>query len=156
TMAKPKIGLLLALAAGIILAAAGVAQQVLSAGPQADEAAEPQPPAAEKAPPAHADLHGDPLPEGAVARLGTVRFNHGNGLNSLFFSADGKTVVSHGGGVVRTWDAATGRQLAQFSVPKRWADDQAGLGPDGKTLVLLAQEFPSDVLSVWDLAQGRE
>jgi RNA polymerase sigma factor (sigma-70 family) len=156
-MAKPKVGLVLALAAGLALVAAGVAQQVLSAGqPQGGESAEPEPAPPEKERPAHTDLHGDPLPEGAVARLGTVRFNHGNGLNSLFFSPDGKTILSHGGGLVRLWDAATGRQLAQFSVPKRWADDQAGLTPDGKSLVLLAQEFPSDVLSVWDLTRGKE
>jgi RNA polymerase sigma factor (sigma-70 family) len=159
-MAKPKWGLALALLAGVVLTAAGVAHQVRSAGqPDEGTAIVPAPAAAEpgeKARPARKDLYGDALPDGAVARLGTVRFNHGNGLNSLFFSADGQRVISHGGGFLRIWDAATGQEQAQFALPRRWADDQAALSPDGKTLILLAQEFPSDALSVWDLTAGKE
>src|SRR5262249_59699033 len=117
----PKVGLMLALAAGAVLAAAGVAQQVLSArqsqgdeSPKSRSAADDVRPAGpEKERPAHADLHGDLLPEGAVARLGTVRFNHGDGLDSLLFSAGGKTVVSPRGGVFRLVDAAMGRATGE-------------------------------------------
>jgi hypothetical protein len=41
------------------------------------------------------DLYGDPLPEGAVARLGSVRLRH-PGLKDFAFLADGRTVVTVG------------------------------------------------------------
>jgi RNA polymerase sigma factor (sigma-70 family) len=163
-MGKSKVALALLLTVGVVLAAAGVAHQVLSAdqpgkgegtGPkQAGRVAGAGP--AERIRPPGTDLHGDALPDGAVARLGTVRFNHGRNLRSLVFSADGKVILSHGGGLLRLWDAATGKQRAQFSVPRHWGDDQAHLMPDGKTVVLLAQDSPSDTLSVWDLTRGKE
>src|SRR5262249_30057991 len=42
------------------------------------------------------DRFGDPLPEGAVSRLGTLRFNHGNRVLALHVMPDGKKVVSLG------------------------------------------------------------
>ena len=63
----------------------------------------------EKKIPPRMDLYGDPLPEGAVSRLGTVRFNHGGWLDSLFFAPGGKTLISAGSGKIRIWDAASGK-----------------------------------------------
>ncbi len=113
------------------------------------------------------DRYGDPLPDGAIARLGTVRFNHGDDLNSLHFLPDGKTIItegyesgsgyrSRGAGILRFWDAATGKELRHFRKSKPPRDDQTALTPDGKTMVFLNQEDESDTVRLWDLAQGKE
>jgi hypothetical protein len=61
------------------------------------------------------DLHGDPLPPGAVARLGTVRLRHivrdGSGAASVAFSSDGKRLITCGDVGVCVWDVATGKRL---------------------------------------------
>lgn len=56
------------------------------------------------------DWHGDPLPDGAVARLGTVRFR-GPSTREVAFSADGTRLYSAADKVVYVWDAETGRRL---------------------------------------------
>lgn len=60
-----------------------------------------------------ADLYGDPLPEGAVARLGTTRYWLGNQVTSLVFLPDGKSLLS-GGDSIQVMDLATGKQLRRF------------------------------------------
>jgi RNA polymerase sigma factor (sigma-70 family) len=67
-----------------------------------------------KMPLAGRDIFDDPLPKGAVARLGTVAFRHGtvnviSTSDSLTFTPDGKQLISSGGGWLRRWDVATGR-----------------------------------------------
>ena len=70
--------------------------------------------------PAGVDLYGDPLPEGAVARMGTLRFAHGDDLaRSPALAADHRTfaTVSNFGGqgrMICLWDANTGKQLRQI------------------------------------------
>ena len=62
------------------------------------------------------DALGDPLPERAVARLGSSRLRHGGRIDRVAFSPDGRKVASWGGeyGVsdgIAIWDAATGKEL---------------------------------------------
>jgi RNA polymerase sigma factor (sigma-70 family) len=102
------------------------------------------------------DAFGDPLPEGALARLGTVRFNHGDGLNSLHFSPDGHTIISEGAGTVRLWDAATGKESGHFATPEPSWDEQTALSQDGKTMISLNQEWANDTVRTLDLAQGKQ
>ena len=60
------------------------------------------------------DRHGDPLPAGAVARLGTVRWRHPDGPMHLAFSHDGKTLASSGWEQVRFWEVSSGRQIKRL------------------------------------------
>jgi RNA polymerase sigma factor (sigma-70 family) len=66
----------------------------------------------------HVDRAGDPLPPGALARLGTVRFRHpGHGVKELAFLPDRKTILTvDEGSSLRYWDAASGRLLREVSV----------------------------------------
>jgi WD40 repeat protein len=61
---------------------------------------------------------GDPLPPGAVLRLGTSRFRHGGQIYSLAYSADGRRVVTGNAPMngaldasVIVWDAQSGQRL---------------------------------------------
>ena len=102
------------------------------------------------------DALGDPLPAGAVARLGTVRFNHGDGLKALLFTPDGKAVVSVGNGLARVWDAASGAERSQFPTNGSDWDEPAVVTPDGKRLVLVRQQWRNDPVRSFDLATGKE
>jgi WD40 repeat protein len=56
------------------------------------------------------DLNGDPLPEGALVRMGTVQLRHDGAR--VMFSAGGKTLTTWGQDfTLRTWDVGTGKQL---------------------------------------------
>ena len=105
------------------------------------------------------DRFGDPLPKYARARLGSTRFHHGTSLFQALYTPDGKSLVAiEYDAIVRVWDAATGRIIAEIGDVK--ADSrmssryrEIALSPDGKALAMIDQ--PAE-LSIWDLASGRE
>jgi RNA polymerase sigma factor (sigma-70 family) len=86
--------------------------------------------------PRSVDRHGDPLPAGALARLGTVRFRHGYGITGAALSADGKTVFTSDHHSVHVWDAVTGKSKAQFFQDNYYHRGMA-LSPDGRTLAVV-------------------
>lgn len=137
----------------------------------------PAPPAKQ----ARVDLFGDPLPQGAIARFGTVRLFHRgparlsfrSPVSTLLYSGDGKTVFSAGlTETIRCWDVESGKEVRQFVVPQDWmpaghwlAAGTLALSPDGKTLAattvhapLVNGGFPEDhqgLFFLWDVASGK-
>jgi WD40 repeat protein len=61
------------------------------------------------------DTHGDPLPSGAIGRLGSTRLRHSGYIKGLTFLPDGKTLAAVDlDGVVRLWDVATGKERLHY------------------------------------------
>jgi WD40 repeat protein len=110
----------------------------------------PAAPPAEKAE-ARTDRYGDPLPEGAVARLGTLRLSHRDEISSAAFSPDGRTIATAGGDIL-LWDLKKGKQLRRLTEPTAYFRQVAFL-PDGKTLI--AADCGADAVFCWDVATGR-
>ena len=100
------------------------------------------------------DLFGDPLPAGAIARLGTVRLRHGDYLHALAFAPDGKTLISAGRDGMRVWQTATSRPVRHFGEPM--FQPSVSLSPDGRRLAV-ARFYPGSggPIEVWDVATGK-
>jgi WD40 repeat protein len=89
--------------------------------------------------PARFDQAGDPLPPGAVARIGTTRYRVRGWHQQVFLSPDGKTVLAKGEeSVLKFFDAETGKDLGEIKDPDlfNWTADQS---PDGKFLAIVGQ-----------------
>ena len=68
--------------------------------------------------PPKVDRYGDPLPAGAVARLGTVHLDARAMTRNYRFAADGKTFHAEAAGPAwAEWDAATGKLLRRVRLP---------------------------------------
>jgi WD40 repeat protein len=99
------------------------------------------------------DRYGDPLPPGAIARMGTTFFRHSGWTADAVFSPDGKALISSGGdGQVRLWSVATGKERAHFAVNPQGVEGLA-LSPDGKTL---AGIDTSSQAYLWQVSTGKE
>jgi WD40 repeat protein len=110
-------------------------------------------PAATGLPRPRTDALGDPLPEGAIARFGTARLRHPNGVKALAFSPSGKLLASAGwNNEIRLWDPATGKPRGQFQghgVTVR----AIAFAPDGRTLVSASSD---GTVRLWDIARRRQ
>ncbi len=109
-------------------------------------------PASARAQPApRTDRFGDPLPAGAILRLGTTRLRAT--ASAVAFASDGKTILTTTGAyTLARWDAATGRLREEIELPGRretWS--QSWLSPDGKRLAISEPRG----LGIWDTASGK-
>ena len=139
------------LAAVALVLAAGVAA---GAGLLAGSAAPPElapPPRAVEAPAPLVDALGDPLPPGAVARLGTNRLHHGENLQRVLVSPDGRHILSQGNRTWKLWEADTGKELPVAGGKYPPAAVLAG-GPAGRGLAVVVQTDDGWVLA--DAATG--
>jgi RNA polymerase sigma factor (sigma-70 family) len=99
------------------------------------------------------DLHGDPLPEGALVRLGTVRLRHPGALSAkLAFLPDGKIITSGDDGLIRLWDPATGKELHSWQWTQPGRIGSMALSADGRLVAV------SDHKGTYlrDLVSGKE
>jgi WD40 repeat protein len=125
------------------------------------------------------DRHGDPLPKGALQRLGTLRYRQPTPIVAFVFAPDGKTYATTSyvtaDFAVYLWQTSTGRLLLRCEVAhgRRHASAFAGddknaapvrkkgiepliepvlaFAPDGKTVAAAA----SGDLVMWDTTTGR-
>lgn len=111
----------------------------------------------------------DPLPPGALARMGSPRFRHPRWAHTLVFTPDGRKLVSAGSGALVVWDARTGEALRFIGSPHgEMADGTAGVMaayPLAGGSALLVNEMrsvdgrPRNRFYVWDVggdAEARE
>jgi WD40 repeat protein len=107
---------------------------------------------------ARTDLYGDPLPRGALVRLGTLRWRTGAGVEALAFSSDGKLLAAETKRGVWLFDTATGKRKP-FR-PGGSSVAQIAFSPDGRRLAFTCTPEGARpgkrVVRIWDLAGGRK
>src|SRR5262245_57176615 len=92
---------------------------------------------ARPADPPRLDAHGDPLPDGALRRLGTLCYRHLGPPGSAALSPDGRKIAVADGVAVRLLDAASGRELLRVRVADADVSRLAFSG-DGRLLAAAA------------------
>jgi WD40 repeat protein len=110
--------------------------------------------------PVRTDRYGDPLPTGAIARLGTVRLRAGDEVHSVVFTPDGKFVILSDAGAqfhgpdrfIGVYDATTGARVRAFPGHRLNVLARLAVSPDGKTL---AEIGGAHSVCLWDLETGR-
>jgi RNA polymerase sigma factor (sigma-70 family) len=139
TGTKVKLGVALFVALSLLAGTGFLAHKTLAARPQQQEddatasSAPDDPPSGENRP-----AGADALPEGALARLGSIRLRQDGGIPSLAFSPDGKTLVTGTSNAaaagVTVWDVSSGKVIRKLEGGIAGARDLT-FSADGKTLL---------------------
>jgi len=119
--------------------------------------------------PAAVDALGDPLPTGAVGRLGTVRLRHGDYVFFAAYTRDGKGLLTAGiDQTLRLWQLPEGKELRRFDWGKATPTGESppwtapvgtrartvypvALSPDHKTVAAVREGS----LFLWDTSTGK-
>jgi WD40 repeat protein len=97
------------------------------------------------------DAVGDPLPSGAIKRLGTARLRHGSRVMALAYSPNGRILAAGGGDdPVRLWDTDTGKEIR--TLKDTWVSALA-FTPRG-SVIATAGAFKT--IRLWEVANGKE
>lgn len=86
--------------------------------------------------PARTDLYGDPLPPGALVRMGTMQLRHE--AASAAISPNGNVLATKNENSLRLWSMATGKLLLQIKDRFDWWP--AVFSPDGRWLAVTRNE----------------
>jgi RNA polymerase sigma factor (sigma-70 family) len=155
-LAKGKLGLLLLLAVALATGLAALGLQPSAEPPKPNDQEQPTSAEFPKRNQPRVDLHGDPLPERALARLGTVRMRHGHLITGAVFSGDGKSIIAldfNSG--VHVWDVAEGKEVRHFF--NHEINGHLALSPDGRTLAVSRKYGPgAGSIRLCDPSTGRE
>jgi RNA polymerase sigma factor (sigma-70 family) len=80
------------------------------------------------------------LPTGATARLGTLQLRHGDTIQFLGFTRDGRGLVTAGKDqTIRLWDLASGTEVRRFERPEPAAGADAGMLGKGMARLMMDQ-----------------
>lgn len=107
------------------------------------------------------DVHGDPLPAGALARLGTVRLRQDVHRTGLAFTRDGQQLVSSWLGHLRLWDRQSGRLVRTIELPD-FNLRKFVISRDGQRIAALGSIYDESIpqsfsaLRVYDTASGEQ
>ena len=99
------------------------------------------------------DADGDPLPAGAILRIGSARLRTGGSVRSMAFTPDSKKLVTASNPTgFHVWEVPTGKELRTLpSLTKGWLKPMA-VSPDGSRAVAIGSDGSS---VIGEIATGK-
>jgi RNA polymerase sigma factor (sigma-70 family) len=123
------------------------------------------------------DAAGDPLPNGATARLGSIRFRHPEDIYFAALADQDRLLVTAGHDyVIRVWRLDDGQEIRQIPLPNDDGGPNApggkragiaglrlsgavpaslAMSPDGKTLAIVGIGSGDKAVQFWDVTTGK-
>src|SRR5262249_20385976 len=113
--------------------------------------------------PPRVDADGDPLPAGALARMGTTRLRPGGGGGIFAISPDGKLLVTGEQFTLRFWDLATGKHVQVMPLPRGFTVRIIRFSANGQYLAVIGDPFSfisdspfnDDIVYIVDVKGGK-
>ncbi|HWY86881.1 MAG TPA: hypothetical protein VNX28_09160 [Gemmataceae bacterium] len=118
--------------------------------------------------PSNKDQYGDPLPPGAFARLGTVRWRHEAAIGFAAFLPDGKSVLSVSiDQAIHVWEFPSGKEIRRitlatadsrpsFSRPLLYYQPRVDVSMDGKVVATFFGDANQPRIRLHDVGSGKE